>query len=160
MSALPITLADPHKGLTPTAYVIRLKCQHCQRCGMFFESIDGVFAETWLRPTTTEGHAFGKPFKNYRPLGDNPPMFNLPIRTERQQVQKLLFCSECCQGYLSHLPVPTEEGRIVGSFNSSYAQSLVAPKAKATKATKRASGTGAPKRGAATLDELAKDLDL
>lgn len=159
MSALPITLADPHKGLTPTAYVLRMKCQHCQRCGYFFESLDGVFAETWLRPTGAEGQSTGRPFKNYRPLGDQPPMFNIPIRAERMQVQKLPFCSECCQGALSHLPQPKGEGRIVGNFNSSYAQSLISPRGSTTK-VKRASGTGAPKKAPATLDELAKDLDL
>jgi hypothetical protein len=153
---MPLTLADPHKGVPPTAYVFRMRRQHCQRCGYYFESLD-LLAETWLR-----AHDTAKPFKNYRPLDErNTPHYNVPVRTEKTDIERLPFCSECITpDLLNHLPSPPwQPPRIVGSSpDRGGAPPKVAPSPKATPSAK-------PKRepkpsSPSSLASLAKDLDL
>ena len=138
----PVLLADPHKDVVPTSYVIQVTTSQCVACGHIGQSCE-TYARTWMKGQ------WGKPFSNMRPL--DKPKYKLPIERIMRPIVRVPFCDHCQNPNsvlecLEYPPAPAPSKTIVGSAQ--------APD-KPTKPT-----VVKTKRDKVTTDDLLDGLDL
>lgn len=140
----PVFLADPHKDITPTSYVIQVTTSQCLSCGYIGQSCE-TFARTWLKGQ------WGKPYSNMRPL--DKPKYRLPIERITRPTIQVPFCDHCQDPNkaTTGLPYPPADKLSSVHVGASFAASPAAatPKPKTTK-----------KLSTTTTDDLLKGLDL
>jgi len=105
----PITLAAPHSGIAPHAYVIMRYTQQCECCGHVAES-SKLFTKTRIRSSVTGALTNG----NMMRICNEPPQYNLPTIVQNAEIEVLSICAHCpADAIAAHMatlpPVPDQD---------------------------------------------------